>query len=375
MDTMISVRHRLHQLAERSGEEEKTKQLILSTLSSFAPHRIHTFSDSNNLVAEYYFGAGPTLLFRADIDAVGVDESLSLPYISLHKGISHKCGHDGHSTILLALAQRLHRQPLPAGRILLLFQSAEETGSGAALFAQSRFLDAYPEVHLYALHNIPGVRLGSVITKGGAFTCSVISCDIALQGKTSHAAEPHLAVSPYRTAQQITDKILSYNHPNPDDDDYSIATLIEFRVGSQAYGVTAGDGTLRFTIRTANDTRLQLIKREIETFVKEEATQAGLQQQIRWLEYFAGVENNELCKWVVEQAAHNLHYPIVQRKVPFAWGEDFGFLTQQHQGVLFGLGAGEATPPLHHPDYDFPDDLIAIGSNLFYEIAKQEVTP
>lgn len=210
MENLTEIRHCLHQLAEPSGKETQTKAFILKTLKLFQPTAIHTFRDSNNLLAVYDSGKeGGTLLFRGDFDAVRVAETIDVPYASATAGVSHKCGHDGHTTILLGLAEQLWRQPLPIGRVLLLFQSAEETGAGAAQLLDSHILDRFAPDAVYALHNIPGIEAGTVICREGSFTCSVISCDIELHGHTSHAAEPQLACCPYDAAKRIADKLLS----------------------------------------------------------------------------------------------------------------------------------------------------------------------
>ena len=137
------IRHRLHQIAETSNEEIQTSEYIRQQLEQYQPTKIVTFPNGHHLLAEYDFGVGgQTVLLRADMDAVRVNETLELPYKSEHEGVSHKCGHDGHSTIMLRVAEILHQQPLPKGRVLLLFQGAEETGEGAQQILESGILDA-----------------------------------------------------------------------------------------------------------------------------------------------------------------------------------------------------------------------------------------
>nr|MCR5114988.1 amidohydrolase [Bacteroidales bacterium] len=121
-----NIRHTLHKLAEPSGAEENTRALILQILEKQQPSQVHLFPDSRNMLAVFDTGRpGPTLLFRGDFDAVRVDETLDLPYASATPGVAHKCGHDGHATILLGLAEQLYQQPLECGRVLLFFQAAE----------------------------------------------------------------------------------------------------------------------------------------------------------------------------------------------------------------------------------------------------------
>ncbi|MBO7647386.1 MAG: amidohydrolase [Bacteroidales bacterium] len=366
------IRHHLHRIAEPSNQEDRTQAYILEVLKTLHPARVHTFPDTHHVVAEYDFGPGPVTLVRGDFDAVRVDETLDLPYRSATAGVSHKCGHDGHTTILLGLAERLMNYPLPQGKVLLFFQAAEETGEGAAQLLASGFLAHHRPDRVFALHNIPGIPLGSVTCRPDSFTCSVVSCDIELHGRTSHAAEPLKALSPYPAAKELTDRILAQCQYDMLRDDYRIATLIEFRVGEPAYGVTAGHAVLRFTIRAKDDALLQKTKTDIEKMTVEVAQHEGLQHQLSWREYFAASNNHPDMVRLLKSACEKLGYPYQTKETPFSWGEDFGLLTQHFPGVLFGLGSGEQQPPLHHPDFDFPDKLIPLGVDLFYQLLNEE---
>lgn len=366
------IRHQLHRMAESSNEETKTSAFIRHELERLAPTKILTFPKGNHLLAEFDFGDdGKTVLLRADMDAVRVNETLELPYKSETESVSHKCGHDGHSTIMLRVAEMLHEKPLPSGKVLLLFQGAEETGEGARQILDSGILDAYSIDRAYALHNIPAEKTGTIICKPGSFTCSVISCDIVLTGKTAHAAEPWNAVSPFAAAHRITDFVLSMNQRDVQRDDFCVATLIEFRVGSQAYGVAAGDGVLRFTIRTREDAHLQQIISEIESKAKAEAVSDNLHCDIRWIEYFAASNNAEKAVESVKECADSLNFTYQEKPIPFFWGEDFGLFTQHYPGALFGLGSGTEQPPLHHPDFDFPDEIVETGAEMFYALVRK----
>ncbi len=363
----------MHQLAEPSGEEAQTQAFLLDVLKKLSPTEVRDFDNSRNILAIYDSGApGPTLLFRGDFDAVRVPETLDLPYASHTPDVSHKCGHDGHTTILLGLAEYLKYNPLQSGKVLLFFQAAEETGEGAQQFLESGILELYRPDKVFALHNIPGEPLGTVLCRPGSFTCSVISCDIELHGRTAHAAEPQKALSPYPAAKHITDKLLALNQYDMTRDDFRLLTLVEFRVGEPAYGVAAGHGVLRFTLRAKQDSLLQETKRALTEIVDEAVTQTeGLTQSIEWREYFAAANNHSAAVTQIREAAHACQLPYVERETPFSWGEDFGLLTQQFDGALFGLGAGTDQPPLHHQLYDFPDELVPIGVKLFVEILKR----
>ena len=365
------IRHTLHQLAEPSGAEFKTQQYLLDILQQLSPTTIHIFKNSKNILVVYDTGEkGPTLLFRADFDAVLVDEKINIPYSSLTEGVSHKCGHDGHTTILLGLAEKIGLQPFAKGRILLFFQASEETGQGCQQLLESQILQKYCPDYVFALHNIPGEELGTVICKTESFTCSVVSCDIELHGHTSHASEPQKALNPYMTAKLITDKLLAFNCYDMYKEDFCLFTLVEFRVGEAAYGVTAGHGILRFTLRAKTENVLQQARKNLITVVNQEVEPIKeLRSAIHWKEYFAASMNTVEAVQCIQAAAKCAHLPYKVIELPFAWGEDFGLLTQHIPGALFGLGSGCSQPSLHQPDFDFPDALISKGVDIFYEIA------
>ncbi len=363
------LRHTLHQLAEPSGQEHRTHQFIVDRMAQLNPTKLITFPANNHIIAVFDSGrAGRTLLFRGDFDAVRVDETLDVPYASTTPGVAHKCGHDGHTAILLGLAEMLSNNPPAKGRVLLFFQAAEETGEGARQLIETKILDNYKPDRVFALHNIPGETLGTVICREGSFTCSVISCDIHLHGHTAHAAEPLKALSPYPAAKEITDSLLALNQYDMLRDDFRLVTLVEFRIGEPAYGVAAGHGVLRFTLRAKEDALLQQTKREVVNLAVEACEKAGLGHEIVWKEYFAASNNHPDAVQVIRRAASDCGLPFKEKETPFSWGEDFGLLTQHFDGALFGLGSGINQPSLHHPHFDFPDELVPIGVQLFAQL-------
>lgn len=365
-----ATRHQFHRLAEPSGKEERTAQEIVNLLQEYVPTEIHRFENSHNIIAVYdSHKPGNTILLRGDFDAVGIPETIELPYASENPDYSHKCGHDGHTTILLGVAEQLHLHPISKGKVLLFFQAAEETGEGCAQLLTTRFLDSYNINMVYALHNIPGIPIGSITCCAGSFTCAVISCEIQLHGRTAHAAEPQNGISPFQAATDISRRLLSQSHNDLRDENYQIVTLIESHIGETAYGVSAGSGVLRFTLRAKTEAQLQQLIKDTEKIVTEEVGQTpGLSSDIRWLEYFAGGQNSADAAALVRQSALNLGLDYIEKEVPFTWGEDFGLLTQHYPGALFGLGSGENCPPLHHQTYDFPDEIIENGVKMMVHL-------
>lgn len=351
----------LHQCPEISGHEMKTHDFIVEVLQSLNPTTMHTPVGGWGVIAEFEFSkSGKTYLFRADTDAVGLQAD----------AVHHCCGHDGHTSILLEFARLLHANPLAEGRVLLLFQPSEENGQGAKAILDSGILQHYAIDLAFALHNIPGYPLGTILCKSGSFTCAVLSCKMRFSGKVAHASEPEKSISPQDAIFGIVAGIQSLQNTDYSSKEYFLATLVELHIGEETYGVAPGDGLLRWTFRAKTNAVLQKNIKLIESLARQAVSQTEeLTFSFRYLEAFYANENNASAVELISKAAKNCGLEYTNLNEGFRWGEDFGVLTQSIPGAMFGLGAGENCPPLHAPDYDFPDALIEVGSRMFYEIA------
>lgn len=371
-DTFYQIRRELHQHPELSGHEARTARFVEDKLQAFHPTKVIRHVGGHGLLVEYFFSEdGPTVLFRADMDAVAVQEPDDIPHHSQTPGVAHKCGHDGHTTILLRFARMLSECPLPKGRVLLLFQPAEENGSGSKAVLDTKVLDYYKIDKAFALHNIPGYPASAVLCKEDSFTCAVVSVSITLTGKTSHAAEPQKGISPIPATLNIVDELLRWNNTDIQSDDYFLSTIVEIHVGEEAYGVSAGNSVIRATLRAKTDKLLHQHAQQLKELVATECKRTpDLQHEMEWLEPFSANENDPQSVGMIKNAALRNNLPYIELQTPFSWGEDFGLFTQQYKGAIFGLGSGENCAPLHSPQYDFPDEVIETGATLFYTIAE-----
>lgn len=371
-DTFYQIRRELHQHPELSGHEARTARFVEDKLQAFHPTKVIRHVGGHGLLVEYFFSEdGPTVLFRADMDAVAVQEPDNIPHHSQTPGVAHKCGHDGHTTILLRFARMLSERPLPKGRVLLLFQPAEENGSGSKAVLDTKVLDYYKIDKAFALHNIPGYPASAVLCKEDSFTCAVVSVSITLTGKTSHAAEPQKGISPIPATLNIVDELLRWNNTDIQSDDYFLSTIVEIHVGEEAYGVSAGNSVIRATLRAKTDKLLHQHAQQLKELVATECKRTpDLQHEMEWLEPFSANENDPQSVGMIKNAALRNNLPYIELQTPFSWGEDFGLFTQQYKGAIFGLGSGENCAPLHSPQYDFPDEVIETGATLFYTIAE-----
>lgn len=371
-DQLISFRRELHAHPEISGKEKKTSERVLKLLKQQKPDDLLINVGGSGLIATWDSKIkGTEILFRAELDALPIEETNSFDYKSTKPGVSHKCGHDGHTTILCGLAQWLSQNQPKSGKIHLLFQPAEENGNGAkAVLADKKFKAINPD-YVFALHNLPGFPLHQIVLKSDSFTAAVTSIIINLTGKTSHAAEPEHGINPALAVAEIIQKSLLTDNNNPNDENMRVVTPVYAELGEKAYGVSAGKASIHFTIRCWNNKNLEKLQKEIMRLSKTIASKHHLKIEFSFTETFQANINNHKALEYVKQAAKNSELVINETKYPFKWGEDFGLFTTKFKGCMFGIGAGEKTPALHNPDYDFPDELIPTGIQIFSNIIKE----
>ena len=369
--TLTLLRKELHQYPEVSGKEIETAKRIISFLENYPPDELITNIGTTGIVAIYNGKeAGKTILFRCELDALPIDEVNTFEYKSVNKGVSHKCGHDGHMAILCGLAMELHENRPDTGTVILLFQTAEEDGSGAQkVLSDPKF--SYKPDFAFALHNIPGYPKNQIVAKEKTFSCAVNSFIIKLDGITSHAAEPHMGINPALALAEITTKFSSLIQADLTKENYCLITPIYSKMGKKAYGVSAGAAEIHFTVRSDSNERMKIIEKDLEKEAKKIAAQFNLKCRTSLTQKFYANENSVKAVEHIKKAAatHQLNY--IEKETPFTWGEDFGLFTHQFSGAMFGLGSGTDSPALHNPDYDFPDEIIPTGVALFHQISKQ----
>ena len=372
MEELIQLRKELHQHPEVSGNESKTAQRILDFLSKYKPNQVITNLGGNGFLAIYKGNEkGKSILFRCELDALPIQEINTFEHKSSTNGVSHKCGHDGHMSILCGLAKKIYKNPIDKGTVMLLFQPAEEDGSGAkSVVSDEKFKDIKVD-YTFALHNLPGYPLHQIVVKENTFTCAVNSIAIELYGKTSHAGEPENGINPALSIAEIISAFNTKVQTNISQENYCLITPIHINMGEKAYGVSAGYGEVHFTVRSDSNAFMQKIENELEKIVSEIAKKYNLKPKIHWTESFQANENNKEAVNYIRKSASKLNLDILEKELPFTFGEDFGLITQQFKGAMFGLGSGVNSPSLHNPDYDFPDEIIETGTSLFYQITKE----
>ena len=366
---ILNLRKELHKNPELSSFEFETSNRIRKFVEKHNPSSIIENVGETGLAVIYkYKKKGKSITIRCELDALPIQEDNQIRHQSKTKGVSHKCGHDGHMAIVSGLIFWIKNQSFESGKIILLFQPAEETGKGAYQVIKDKKFKELQTDYYFALHNIPKEPLHSIILIEKGFSAEVQSLIIKVKGKESHAAEPENGINP---AVGISDIIrimseLSVNYP--EDENFTVLTPVHINMGQKSYGISPAKGELHYTLRTWSNEKMLILKTQIEAVLKKTCHIHKLEYEVEWLEYFPASNNNITCNNYIEKAAQENKFKIIKRPYPFKFGEDFGWFSKKHKTAMFGLGAGINTPALHNADYDFPDEIIETGISMFKSI-------
>ncbi len=239
---LIAWRRETHRHPELSRQETNTARRVAAMLAPTGPDRLIEGLGGTG-VAAIYEGAspGPSVMFRAELDALPIEELGDIDHRSLVPGKAHLCGHDGHSTILLGLARWLKQTRPQRGRVVLLFQPAEEDGFGAAAVMADPRYEQIRADYAFALHNRPGVALGEALISAGPANCASRGLSIRLTGSTAHASMPESGRSPMPAIAELMPALEALGPRGPLDADFAMVTVTHATMGARAYGVAPGE--------------------------------------------------------------------------------------------------------------------------------------
>ncbi|WP_113923708.1 amidohydrolase [Cognataquiflexum aquatile] len=365
---LTEYRKTLHQFPELSGQEKETAKRVQDFFSRLNPDKTITGLGGTGLAFVFQGkDPGPTTLFRCELDGLPIKEENSISHLSTIPNTSHVCGHDGHMAIVSGLGSYFSTNKPQKGRIILLFQPAEETGEGAeAVIKDPKFAEIQPDF-AFALHNLPGYPLHQILIKQGPFAAASVGMSIHFKGRNSHSAHPEAGNSP---AEAMAKTIVALEKLPQGIEKFSLVTVIHAELGSIAFGTTPGTAVVRATLRAFENETRDLLVSYAEQLATQIAEEYGLGVSFGYVESFAATHNNPEAWQIGLDAAKKLNLDIRHVEKPFRWSEDFGLFSSHTKTLLFGLGSGLDHPQLHEPNFDFPDELIETGVSMFAEIAK-----
>lgn len=366
LDLITELRHELHANAELSGQEYHTKQLLMEFIKTNT--RLKVVDMGKWFYAVLKEGDPITtvkepIAFRAEMDALPMDESIGVSYASKTPGVAHKCGHDGHCATLAGLALELEEGAGSWERdIYLIFQHAEEIGAGGAECAQLIKEEGIKEI--YAYHNWSGFPENTVVVRDGIAQCASKGLTISFEGAPSHASEPEHGINP---AEAISELILAIKEEveEPGYKGLVMATVVHVEIGSRNFGISASKGQVSMTLRAEYDRDFSMLEDEIRTCAEELAEEHGLKIAFEECDVFPDTVNDPAATDKVRKAAKKNGLNVMELKETIRGSEDFGYFLKECPGAIFYIGNGEDYAQLHTSEYDFKDEILDMAVEMF----------
>ena len=360
----------MHKHPELSMQEELTATYIADLISSWG-YEVETNVGKHGIVASLTAGTGAKAIgLRADFDALPIQEVNNLPYKSKNEGISHLCGHDGHTAMLLAAGKYLAETRNFNGTVRLIFQPGEETMEGGPAMIADGLFERFPVDSVYGMHNMPGLELGKLYFSDGEVMAAVDNWEIEITGRGSHGAMPEFGIDPIVAGASLVMALQSIVARNVAPAHSAVVTVGAFLSGN-AGNVVAQSAILRLSIRTETPEDRTLVLDRIRTLTQHQAESFGCSYEIR-----EGVPGAVLVNSLHEtQQAYEIAKSAFgedQATYPgptFLGSEDFAFMLQQRPGTYCFIGNGD-TPMVHHPEFVFNKDLLTKGAAYWVALTE-----
>ena len=372
----IGIRRDIHRHPELAFDEHRTSALVAEKLQSWG-YTVARGLGGTGVVGQLVRGSGKRQLgLRADMDALPIHEATGLAHASCHAGVMHACGHDGHTTMLLAAAQHLAQHGEFSGTLNLIFQPAEEGGGGALKMMDDGLFKKYPCDAIFAMHNMPGVAQGRLVLREGASMASSDYATVTLTGVGGHGAMPHRSVDPIVAAASIVMALQTVVSRNIDPLQTAVVTVGAIHAG-KANNVIPQAATLEISVRALDREVRFRVEQRVKALITAQAESFGVQAQIDWRPGYAVLVNTPEETAFARQVALELVGPeqVTLQGPPLTGIEDFAFMLERVPGsyLLIGNGDGDSAGAcmVHNPAYDFNDDNLPIGAAYWVLLSER----
>ncbi|MEM8788724.1 MAG: M20 aminoacylase family protein [Pseudomonadota bacterium] len=370
-DDMTAWRRHLHAHPELLFDTHETAAFVVDKLREFGVDEIHEGVGGPGVVAIIRGqGPGQTIGLRADMDALPMEERRDLPHRSQNPGKMHACGHDGHTAMLLGAARYLAETRNFAGAVALIFQPAEEGGGGAGVMVDEGMMDRFDIARVFALHNWPGLAPGKMDMNYGPTMAGADRFEIIVRGQGGHAAFPHDTIDPIAVAAQIVQSLQTIVARNVDPREPAVLSVTKFQAGT-AFNIIPDHAELAGTVRIMREDLRQDMHDRLQKIVAAVAEAHGATAEVDYEFGYPVVVNDDAAVDTALVAARDVLGAdnATLDHSPSMGAEDFGLMLKARPGAYVFLGAGDI-PGLHHPDYDFNDEISPLGASFFARLVE-----
>lgn len=374
MPDLLALRHDFHSHPELALQETRTSDIVARRLEALG-YRVERGLARTGVVATLQNGTGRRSIgLRADMDALPIGEETNLPYASRHPGLMHACGHDGHTAMLLGAAKLLAERRAFDGTVHLIFQPAEEAIGGAKMMVDEGLFTRFPCDAVFGLHNDPQTPLGQFTVRDGPIMAAVDEATITVQGLGGHGAEPQDARDPIVAGASIVmalQTILSRSvHPM----DQAVVTVGAFHAGTVS-NIIPDRAELVLGMRSFDPAVRDMLERRITTIAEAQAASYGMTATVAYERSYDATVNHAAETAIVRKLATRFAGAdhVVDMPRPSMGSEDFAYMLQAVPGSYFLIGGGKpggGDRSVHHPGYDFNDDMLPIGAAFWAALAE-----
>lgn len=369
----VAWRHHLHSIPELAYKEVQSSDFIAKKLTEFGL-KVHRGLAGTGVVGTLKRGtSNRTIGLRADMDALPISEITGLDYSSRHEGVMHACGHDGHMAMLLAAARLLSTDETIDGTIHFIFQPAEENEAGAKRMMEDGLFKTFPMDAVFGIHNWPDLPVGSAGVLSGPAMAAFAIFDIEVKGKGAHAAMPHKGADPVTAAFQIGNALQTIVSRNISPLDAAVVSITSIN-GGNTYNVIPESCKLSGTVRWFEADVGDKIETNLKNITNSIANGLGCEVNIDYQRRYPATINSaketKFAKNVIEKLDPKTK--LIQDLKPSMAAEDFAFMLEECPGAYIWLGAERSgkNPGLHAPDFNFNDDIIPTGVELWCNLAS-----
>lgn len=367
LEKVISLRHELHRHPELSLQENWTRQHLMEFIRNHTDHEVVDRGRWFYVLCKGNDSGNPPMAFRADFDAVAVQETCEIAYVSEIPGVGHKCGHDGHSSVLCGLALELVEQK-PMQDTYLIFQHGEEIGQGGEECA--KLIPEKGIKQVYAFHNRSGYEKHTVVYSRDLAQCASRGLTITLSGTPAHASQPEDGINPAVTVADI----IRFSQELVNSSCFSqmvLCTIIHAQIGEKNFGIAASKGEVSMTLRANVEAELDLFEQKLREYAKGLAKERKLHIAFSISDPFPETRNDPVAVERVLSAGRQCGFQTLEMEQPWRASEDFGYYTKQCSGAMIYVGNGIEHPEVHTAEYDFCDDIIPTCVDLFVTLATK----